>query len=817
MNQNFIKLIPVIFIFFLFGKLNAQLVNTNSELQTAISNATAGTEIILANGVWQNVQLNINKNGTALNPIIIKAENVGQVFIEGNSNIQLGGTYIFFEGFVFQNASNLITDDERIDPIIAFRDANGNACNNCKITNIKIDSYNGSSAQLEDTFKWIIIYGQNNEISHSSFVGKYGVGSIINDNRNDADPDYSKIHHNYFASRKPVGVVNDLNDQDAIRIGNSATSLSNSFTEVYDNLFYDWSGEVEIISNKSGKNKYYNNTFSNYQGTLTLRHGNECEVFNNYFFANNNIFSGGIRVIGEDHKVYNNYIEGVNSKKPNGSNTSTAGGINITNGRPNTEINGYYQVKNATIVNNTFVNCDYGLRIGTKVKSDLTLAPENVILANNLFLNTSNNAFDIQTNPIGTSKTEGNINQNGNWDLSNNTNNNQTVVANLLENGTDFYRITQESAAVDAAIGTYSFLEDDILGGLRTVNTDVGAEEFGANGENLPYKTDDVGVKIGFLSGTSKRISTDINALNFNIDESTATFSVISNINWTIIENTDWLSLNKIAGSNNETIEITVLKNTTGALRTATILIEENGGDLQTLLKVNQSTETFDANTAQAITNLTVTGFGTQDPNIPENTLDEDEDTRWSANATDGSAYLTYNLGCKKTVTSVKIYFHKGETRKSYFQLATSNDGINFTEITEVLTSSGSTVGFEDFSLSPFQEIQYLRILGFGNSDSGWNSYEEVLIFGDDTCASLSVTKNTLLEKGISFYPNPTKNTLNITAKNQIGFVTIFDLTGKKIMSKKITALTGKIEINTLSKGMYILKIQGAFSRFLVE
>ena len=493
------------FLFAIFlTSVNAQtLVTTNTQLNTAISNATAGSEIILANGVWTNLQLSINKNGTAANPIKIKAQNTNQVFIQGNSNISLGGAYIYFEGFVFRNPSNLISSGGRIEPIIEFRDKSNNECNNCIVSNIKIDNYNGTSTQKEDIFKWIIIYGQYNEISYSSFLGKYGVGSIINDNRNNSEANYTKIHHNYFASRTPVGIVNDLNDQDAIRIGNSATSLSDSFTEVYDNLFYDWSGEIEIISNKSGKNKYYNNTFRDYQGTLTLRHGNNSEVYNNYFFANNNLLAGGIRVIGEGHKIYNNYIEGVNSKKPDGSTTNTGGAINITNGRPNSALNGYYQVKNVTIVNNTLVNGDYGFRVGTKVSSDLTLAPENIIIANNIILNSSNNAFDVITSAIGTSKYEGNIKQNSTWDLTNGVNNNQTVARGLLESGADFYRIPNGSPAINANIGTYSFLVNDILGGNRTDVFDAGAEEFGGNGTNLPYKVDDVGTKIGFLSGDS--------------------------------------------------------------------------------------------------------------------------------------------------------------------------------------------------------------------------------------------------------------------------------------------------------------------------
>jgi poly(beta-D-mannuronate) lyase len=479
----------------------SQLVTTNSQLATAVTNASAGSTIILANGIWNNTYININKTGTISNPITIKAQTAGQVFLEGNSRIKMGGFFIAVEGLVFRNPVNLVDNGSTIDPVIEFRNSSGNVCSNCKVTNIKIDSYNGTSAQWNDTFKWILLYGQNNEISYSSFLGKYGVGSIINDNRESTQANYTKIHHNYFADRIPVGAMNDLNDQDAIRIGNSATSLSDSFTEVYDNLFANWSGEVEIISNKSGKNKYYNNTFRNYQGTLTLRHGNNCEVFGNYFFANNNFFSGGIRVMGENHLIYNNYIEGVNSVKSDGSTTKTCGGINISNGRVNSALNGYYQVKNAVITNNTFVNCDYGIRVGTDVASDLTLAPQNITIANSIIFNASNKAINQITAPIGSSSYTGNIKQNGTWDITTGTNNNNSVSSGLLVNNSLFYRITSSSAAVSAGVGSYSFLNQDILNGTRpSSNFSAGAEEFGANGLKNPYQIADVGLSIGFLA-----------------------------------------------------------------------------------------------------------------------------------------------------------------------------------------------------------------------------------------------------------------------------------------------------------------------------
>lgn len=494
-----------LFVFLLSFTIQAQIVNvsTNVALSAAITAAAPGTTIVMANGTWTNVQVSIQKTGTAALPVTLKAETPGSVFIEGNSYIKIGGQFVYIEGVIFRNASGISVGNS----VITFKASTD--CVNCKVTNVTIDTFNGTSAQSTSTFKWILLYGSYNEISYCSFLGKYGVGSIINDNRNTDAPNYTKIHHNYFANRTPVGVVNDLNDQDAIRIGNSATSLGGSFTEVYDNYFDNFSGEIEVISNKSCKNKYYNNTFRDYQGTLTLRHGNDCEVYDNFFIANNKLFSGGIRVMGENHKIYNNYIEGVNSKKPDNSTSSGTGGINVSNGKPNSALNEYLQVKNVTITNNTFVNCDYGLRIGTVISTGLTLAPEDLVVANNLISNATIKAIQQTTTPTGSlSKYEGNIKQNGTWDMPTGTNGNITVSSGLIATTkTDFFRITTGSAAVDSGIGTYSFLTKDITGGNRPFSFDVGAEELNSGGLKVPYTSGDVGVKVGFGANSNLSVS----------------------------------------------------------------------------------------------------------------------------------------------------------------------------------------------------------------------------------------------------------------------------------------------------------------------
>ena len=47
----------------------SQIVTNQTELNNAINTATSGTTIILADGTWNNIFIDINKNGTSAAPI----------------------------------------------------------------------------------------------------------------------------------------------------------------------------------------------------------------------------------------------------------------------------------------------------------------------------------------------------------------------------------------------------------------------------------------------------------------------------------------------------------------------------------------------------------------------------------------------------------------------------------------------------------------------------------------------------------------------------------------------------------------------------
>ncbi len=786
-----------IFIFFLLFVSTlgyAQIVTNTAELNTAINTASPGTTIILADGTWNDVFIDIDKNGTAVAPITITAQNAGGVLMTGNSRVYMEGAYLTVSGLIFQDPENLVLDgSSRIEPVIELK-----RCDHCKIINNKIDGYNGTEAQKELIFKWILADGQHNEIAYNSFIGKYGVGSIINDNRNSSEPDYLSIHHNYFADRTPINGVNDDNNQDAIRIGNSGTSLDDSFTEVYDNYFSNFFGEVEVISNKSGQNKYYNNTFRNYAGTLTLRHGDNCEVFGNYFFAENNTFSGGVRVIGEGHKIYNNYIEGVNSRKEGGALSNATGGINVSNGRPNTALNGYYQVRNTQVINNTFVNCDYAMRVGTTVSSDLSIAPENLIVANNIMYNSSAQAYEIKTAPTGTSLSEGNFTS--------------LIDSDLVDDG-KFHRLTNGSSPIDAGIGSYSFLVQDILGGSRDENFDAGAEEFGANGSNLPYTDLDVGITIGFGALSNPILNINPSTITFDINGGTMTFDIVTNVDWTITNDLPWLNLDALEGSGSTIITATSTENTTGTERAGTITINEivGGNNLSNELTIVQLNTFLPAPIPVIAT--TSRGMQIKEDIAEENAYDNNTSTYWTGNPdTDPEVSITFDLGCRHELTQIGINFWKADERTTTFSIAVARDSVGpFTTIIEEETSKEGSVDMEQLFSLDNSVSRYVKFIGIGNSSStNWTSIANVNIYGDVNCANTTSVNTPLIEQGVSLFPVPVTNgVLHLSSKTlAINKIEIFNVVGQQVLTMNGDGAYQKsIDVTQLPKGIYVIKL----------
>lgn len=118
------------------------------------------------------------------------------------------------------------------------------------------------------------------------------------------------------------------------------------------------------------------------------------------------------------------------------------------------------------------------------------------------------------------------------------------------------------------------------------------------------------------------------------------------------------------------------------------------------------------------------------DGNIPENTIDGDLSTRWSAQTVDQSnpEHITWDLGTTTTVGYLGIAWHSGDRRQAFFDVAVSDDGQDWQIVVTDGASSGTGTDLEPVlfdSVAPSLGVQarYVRYLGYGNSaGSGWNS-----------------------------------------------------------------------------------------------
>lgn len=148
---------------------------------------------------------------------------------------------------------------------------------------------------------------------------------------------------------------------------------------------------------------------------------------------------------------------------------------------------------------------------------------------------------------------------------------------------------------------------------------------------------------------------------------------------------------------------------------------------------------------------VSASGFEWGTDNTPERTLDFDLNTRWSA---EGSGqWIQYDLGQIKTVESVDIAWYKGNERYSRFSLSASVDGQAFKELFNG-RSSGTTSGLERYTLNP-EPARFVKITGFGNSTSLWNSITETRINTSGLSSQL-LSLNSLLP--LSIYPSPYTN-----------------------------------------------------------
>lgn len=365
-------------------------VNSIEALHEAIKNSSAGDNIIIANGVYKDVEIEFYGQGTASKPITLKAEIPGEVSIEGVSNLKIGGDYLVVEGLHFKNG---YTPSKNV---IQFKINDTLIANHSTVTNCVIDAFTQPDRDVSD--HWVEFWGRHNQLSNNYITGKsnFGPTVMVRLDGNQHIKNYHQIINNHFGPRPRKGGPHG----ETMQIGDSGTSMTPSHTNVENNLFERCNGEVEIISSKSNNNTFKNNVFFESEGSLVLRHGNYATIDGNIFIGNDNSeFIGGIRVINTGHWITNNYfykLKGSTFRAP----------LAIMNGIPKSPLNRYNQVTDVVIAHNSFIDTKtpFHFSVGSNVsqsevlpKSEIRSArPIRTVIANNILYNQTPFDFPIK-------------------------------------------------------------------------------------------------------------------------------------------------------------------------------------------------------------------------------------------------------------------------------------------------------------------------------------------------------------------------------------------------------------------------------------
>ncbi|MEI6138500.1 MAG: polysaccharide lyase 6 family protein [Mariniphaga sp.] len=425
-------------------------VSSMVRLQEEIDQAKPGNVIVVTNGIYEtDKEITVKSKGIEGQSITITSESIGGAEIKGTSGFVIEGaaSYIVIKGFKFTHESG----KTKIEPGASF----------CRFTR-NVFECTGKGAYLT-------VSGDDNQIDHNTFQNKFTEGQMISVQ----GPGKSEmaqrnwIHHNYFYNFTPTS-----NNCSSIQVGLSGRSLSSSHTLVEHNLFSQTKGENENICNKSCDNIYRYNTFGEGVSELSLRHGNGCLVYGNFFLG-----SEGIRFYGHKHKIFSNYFEGCSPA------------INIGNGDgivPQDKLTSHDRPDSVLVAFNKLKNNKINVIMQSRKDG---LGAQNIVFANNI-IEGGKEAVQLGgdiTNPTW----EGNII----WKtggIDPNIKNGFVEADPMFSN--ELGHLQKNSPAIGKSKGNYTFVTVDIDGQARPSILDVGADQYlKTEVKNHPLKIDEVG------------------------------------------------------------------------------------------------------------------------------------------------------------------------------------------------------------------------------------------------------------------------------------------------------------------------------------
>ena len=755
----------------------------------------AGDVVQMNSGTYgainKTLESSISDDATAKNnPVLVYAVTPGGVVVNAPSKITLSGRGIILAGLDFNANSGILAD---------YLVGTASGSRYMTLSHLR---FNGCAAGAIDG-KWINIQGfyatieyctltERPETIHNTtvaFMPNLSEGGV-------AVPRLHKVRYCYFGPRYavPQDTSSDAdNGFESLRIGVGAVQTYDMQVTVERNVFYRsiWrvdgvtAGEPEIISIKSKGNKILNNTILESQGGICFRSGNGSTVEGNFIFGGGyyatgtsialrtaSANQGGIRVIGPDQIVRNNYIANVVGDGIRAALCVMSGESDYNPGDPaNGIINtGFYQpADNAKIYNNTFISCkemSLGLLSNDSQTNSsgvyVAKSPANVQMFNNVWQGGSSettSAINRDTSvvsgytPIVLGGSGANYIQEGSsgkygWNgLLNST---YTTVSPLITTSFDNYKIPTASSPILNKATSILVATTDIRGLTRPVsNLDIGSFELEVTGSGLkPLLKSEVGVVFDggpssypvAGSGDSRPNILTTSIAGGSVGTSFYQLMQASGgdglIVWSISSGSLPLGLTLSGGG--------ILSGTPTTIGSYTFTMRVTDSDSTGPDSAEKSFTLVVASAGGAKLSIsTVKAYSTTSGKTSYS-YDGNTSTRWSSTVksknpnTNGTNFGTdctwiwWDLGENKNLSSVKLNWYNSSTRTYNYRIDSTTNTNSWATILARTNSAtnGLTGGYETVNLASASG-RYVRLVSWGNSDlNGWIHISEVEIYG---------------------------------------------------------------------------------------
>ena len=752
----------------------------------------AGDVVQMNSGTYgainKTLESSISDDTTAKNnPVLVYAVTPGGVVVNAPSKITLSGRGIILAGLDFNANSGILAD---------YLVGTASGSRYMKLSHLR---FNGCAAGATDG-KWIYIQGFYATIEYCTlterpdtirnttiaFMPNISEGGV-------AVPRMHKVRYCYFGPRYvvPQDTSSDTdNGFESLRIGVGDVQTYDMQVTVERNVFYRsiWrtdgatAGEPEIISIKSKGNKILNNTILESQGGICFRSGTGSTVEGNFIFGGGyydtgtsialrtaSANQGGIRVIGADQIVRNNYIanvvgDGIRAALCVMSGESDYNPGNPANGIGNT--GSYQPADNAKIYNNTFVTCkemSLGLLSNDSHTNStgvyVAKSPANVQMFNNVWQGGNSAATSVINRdtsvvsgymPIVLGSSGANYiheTSSGKYGWSGLLNSTYTTASPLITTSFDNYKIPASNSPILNKATSILLATTDIRGLTRPAsNLDIGCFELEVTGSGLkPLLKNEVGVV--FDGGPSSYpVAGSGDSRPTILTTSIAGGSV----------GISFYQLMQASGGDG----LIVWSISSGSLPPGLTL---SGGGILTGTPTTSGTYTFtvratdsDATNPDASeisytqiispaggAKLTTTGsssYSYSSGNRPSYTTDGKTSTRWTSSFTPStgktgfgidSTWIRWDLGSLKTVSYINIAWYQGTSKTTSFKLEISNDGTTWTELRARANSTGTTASLQKYDFTDATG-RYVRLVSYGNNSSSPTSTNitEIEIYG---------------------------------------------------------------------------------------